>query len=130
MRSLASCPVEPSTPGTLTSSGADGSCPASSDGPPDAPLRISGMLGAPGPPNKCQPAAPPTEPSSARSATEAARPRNHFLLLLLLCGPVAPGADAGRLEASRVPRAAVVASSPNETSGDKPSRTRPRSLMS
>ena len=63
--------------------------------------------------------------SSARSA-KAATIGNHFLLY----GPVAPGASAARGEAGEVPRAAVVASSADEATGNKPSRTRSRSLIS
>jgi hypothetical protein len=83
------------------------------------------MLAAPESRDKFQPAAAPTALSSARSA-KATTIGNHFFL----CGPVAPGASAARVGAAGVPRAAVVTSSADETTGNRPSRTRLRSLIS
>src|SRR5919107_5694308 len=92
---------------------------------PGGPARISEMLAAPESRNKFQPVAAPTALSSARSA-KAATSGNRFLPY----GPVAPGAGAARVEVAGVPRAAVVTSSADETTGNKPSRTRLRSFVS
>src|ERR671920_1282131 len=118
---------EPSTPGTLISSGLDCLVPAPTEGTPGTPLSISAMLAAPESRNEFQLTAPPTALSSART-TKAAKVQDNPPLLLRSLVP--PGAGAARIEAAGAPIATVVASSPNETTGDKPFRTRLRSSMS